>query len=501
MIAPALEMRGIAKQFGAVNAIVDGRLTVNRGEALALLGANGAGKSTMMNVLGGVLRPDKGEILRDGELVAFASPKNAAAVGIQFVHQELSVFRSMSVAENIFIDGFPTRSGLIDKAPMRARASELLALLGSDLDPDQSLDSLSTGDAQMIEIARAMRGNPAILILDEPTSSLTKREKAKLHHVIDLLKEQGVAIIYITHFISEVFDVCDRVSVMRNGETVAEHAIDQVDSASIIKSMLGDIAVTGRTISELPEDAPVYLSVNGLHLQGRVEEATFELRKGEILGIWGLLGSGRTELVRALLGLDGHPQGNIAILRDGAMEPISPNKLAQRAAFVSEDRRREGLLLPMSVARNTALPSLDKTSTPLGWMHTKSVKALAMRVIAELSVKVSSPSQIVSTLSGGNQQKIVLGKWLETKPELLILDEPTRGLDVAAKSEMLRLASELAGTGVAILFISSELEELMTISHRYLIVSERRVVGEYPASADESTLVEALSQDLSGAMT
>lgn len=498
MTAPALEMQGIAKQFGAVRAIVDGRLTVNCGEAVALLGANGAGKSTMMNVLGGVLRPDKGEILRDGEVVVFASPKNAAAVGIQFVHQELSVFRTMTVAENIFIDDFPTRSGLIDKASMQARASELLALLGSDLDPEQPLDSLSTGDAQMIEIARAMRGNPAVLILDEPTSSLTKREKAKLHHVIHLLKEQGVAIIYITHFISEVFDVCDRVSVMRNGETVAEHAIDQVDSADIIRSMLGDIAVAGRTINRVSNDAPVYLSVNGLHLQGRVEEASFELRKGEILGIWGLLGSGRTELVRALLGLDGRTQGSIAVLKDGAMVAISPDKLAQRAAFVSEDRRREGLLLPMSVARNTALPSLNETSTRLGWMQSKSVTALAIRVISGLSIKVSGPEQIVSTLSGGNQQKIVLGKWLETKPELLILDEPTRGLDVAAKSETMRLASDLAKSGVAILFISSELEELMTISHRYLIVSERRVVSEYPASADEVTLIEALSRDVSG---
>lgn len=500
MTVPALEMRGIAKQFGKVRAIVDGRLAVKSGEAIALLGANGAGKSTMMNILGGVLRPDMGEILRDGKVVTFAAPANAAAVGIQFVHQELSVFRSMTVAENIFIDGFPTKSGLIDKAAIRERASELLALLGSDLDPDQPMDNLSTGEAQMIEIARAMRGNPAVLILDEPTSSLTNQEKAKLHDIIHLLKKKGVAIIYITHFISEIFDVCDRVSVMRNGKTVAEHAIENVDSAAIINLMLGEIAAVGRMSTRLPNDAPVYLSVKGLHLQGRVADASFEIRKGEILGVWGLLGSGRTELVRALLGLDGRPQGSIAVLKDGVMVPVSPEELVQKSAFVSEDRRREGLLLSMSVARNTALPSLDETSTRLGWMKAKSVIALAKRVITGLSVKVSGPEQTVSTLSGGNQQKIVFGKWLETKPELLILDEPTRGLDVAAKGDMLRLTCDLAKSGVAILFISSELEELMMVSHRYLILSERRVINEYPDSADEAMLVDALSRNTTGAM-
>ncbi|MCP4381233.1 MAG: sugar ABC transporter ATP-binding protein [Hyphomicrobiales bacterium] len=499
MTAAALEMRGIAKRFGPVRAVVDGHLTVRRGEAIALIGANGAGKSTMMNVLGGVFPPDEGQILRDGKAVQFDSPVEAAAAGVQFVHQELSVFRWMTVAENIFIDGFPTRSGLIDRASINERATELLSLLGSNLDPSQTMDGLSTGDAQMVEIARAMRGDPAILILDEPTSSLTKREKAKLDEVILLLKEQGVAIIYITHFISEIFSVCDRAFVMRNGETVADSATDAVDSGELVRLMLGEVAAAGRIVGPLGDDAPVYLSVEDLRLEGKVEHASFSLRRGEILGVWGLLGSGRTELVRTLLGLDGHPEGRIRVMTDGGLAPTTPDRLAKRTAFVSEDRRREGLLLPMSVARNTALPNLKQTSTRIGWMLKGLVDALAKRVIDGLSIKVSGPGQIVGTLSGGNQQKVVFGKWLETKPDLLILDEPTRGLDIAAKGDILRLSAKLAGSGVAILLISSELEELMNVCHRYVIVSERRIVSELSGSTNEATLVAALSPTGAGA--
>ena len=492
-----LKMHNIEKRFGPITALSHANFELKKGSVVALVGANGAGKSTLMNVLGGITTQDNGQILINDEKVDFNSPSDAARYGIQFVHQELSIFKTMTVAENIFINKFPSKYGLISKHMMETTATQLLAELGSNLNPKHSVETLSTGDCQMVVIARAMLGNPKILILDEPTSSLSKYEKEKLNDVIRRLKTSGVAIIYISHFISEIFEVCDAVTVMRNGATISSQTINETDNATIIELMLGDVASIEKKRKQ-EKNETIFLSVDKLQNENKVQEATFILNKGEILGIWGLLGSGRTELVRSIIGLDGRPEGTIRINKNGKLSPISVEYLSQVTAYVSEDRRGEGVLLPMSVQKNTALPNLRKVSRSLGIINLEKVRNLAKRVIDSLSVKVSSSDQAVSTLSGGNQQKIVFGKWLETEPDLLILDEPTRGLDISAKGEILKLATNLANAGVSILFISSELEELMKISDRYLIVSERHVVAELPGNSTQDSLISALSKTSQG---
>jgi ABC-type sugar transport system ATPase subunit len=492
-----LKMHNIEKRFGPITALSHANFELKKGSVVALVGANGAGKSTLMNVLGGITTQDNGQILINDEKVDFNSPGDAARYGIQFVHQELSIFKTMTVAENIFINKFPSKYGLISKHMMETTATQLLAELGSNLNPKHSVETLSTGDCQMVVIARAMLGSPKILILDEPTSSLSKYEKEKLNDVIRRLKTSGVAIIYISHFISEIFEVCDAVTVMRNGATISSQTINETDNATIIELMLGDVASIEKKRKQ-EKNETIFLSVDNLQNENKVQEATFILNKGEILGIWGLLGSGRTELVRSIIGLDGRPEGTIRINKNGKLSPISVEYLSQVTAYVSEDRRGEGVLLPMSVQKNTALPNLRKVSRSLGIINLEKVRNLAKRVIDSLSVKVSSSDQAVSTLSGGNQQKIVFGKWLETEPDLLILDEPTRGLDISAKGEILKLATNLANAGVSILFISSELEELMKISDRYLIVSERHVVAELPGNSTQDNLISALSKTSQG---
>lgn len=492
-----LKMHNIEKRFGPITALSHANFELKKGSVVALVGANGAGKSTLMNVLGGITTQDNGQILINDEKVDFNSPGDAARYGIQFVHQELSIFKTMTVAENIFINKFPSKYGLISKHMMETTATQLLAELGSNLNPKHSVETLSTGDCQMVVIARAMLGSPKILILDEPTSSLSKYEKEKLNDVIRRLKTSGVAIIYISHFISEIFEVCDAVTVMRNGATISSQTINETDNATIIELMLGDVASIEKKRKQ-EKNETIFLSVDNLQNENKVQEATFILNKGEILGIWGLLGSGRTELVRSIIGLDGRPEGTIRINKNGKLSPISVEYLSQVTAYVSEDRRGEGVLLPMSVQKNTALPNLRKVSRSLGVINLEKVRNLAKRVIDSLSVKVSSSDQAVSTLSGGNQQKIVFGKWLETEPDLLILDEPTRGLDISAKGEILKLATNLANAGVSILFISSELEELMKISDRYLIVSERHVVAELPGNSTQDNLISALSKTSQG---
>lgn len=490
----ALNASHLRKAFGPVQAVIDASLTVAPGQAVAVMGANGAGKSTLMNMLGGLVQPDGGSISLGGTELHLAGPADAIAAGIAFVQQELSVFPTMTVAENICIGNFPMRAGRIDKAAMNAEAAGLLAALGTKLAPDAAVASLSTGEKQMIEIARAMRRKPKVLIFDEPTSSLANAEKSRLFELIRGLKGQGVAVLYITHFIGEIFEVCDRVMVMREGRTVADRPIGEVTKGDVVKLMLGEIGSQDRLVDAGHKAGAPVLQVSGLSSPNRIEEASFTLHAGEIVGLWGLLGSGRTELARGLLGLDGPVSGRIEFAADGRLAPILPVNLRRHMAFVTEDRRGEGLLLPFSVAENIALPNLADVSVGGGFVSQSKVAALAQRLISQLAIKVAGPGQKVSTLSGGNQQKVVFGKWLASRPRILILDEPTRGLDLAAKGDILRLTTELAASGAAVLLISSELEELMRVCHRYLVISERRVVAELGPDARENDLIDALSR-------
>lgn len=488
-----LVMAGISKAYPGVVALSDARLEARGGEATAVMGANGAGKSTLMNVLGGVTRPDAGSISIGGQSINLASPREAANHGIAFVHQELTMLPTLSVQENIFIDDFPIRNGFIDRAVMRAKSAEILARLGCTISPDRIVGELSTGDRQMIEIARAMRREPRVIIFDEPTSSLTQPEKQRLFAVIQGLKREGVTILYITHFLDEIFEICEEVFVMRAGRTVGSGPIGSFRPADIVRMMLGEVDVGAKL--KVPSDRPgkTVLEVRGLSRGTALKEISFELRQGEVVGLWGLLGAGRTELARALVGLDPIDRGSIRWHDGTALAPITPKDLHERTGFVTEDRRGEGLLLPLSVNDNIALPSLKRFLNAVGLLRVKPQSAMADDMIGRLHIKVASRDQSVGTLSGGNQQKVVFGRWLATEPELFILDEPTRGLDVSAKAEILTLTADLARAGATVLLISSELDELMRIADRYLVIVRGAITAELPGSSTRGDLMDALS--------
>lgn len=493
MNAPVqLRMDAISKAFGGLPAIRAGRLEARGGEAIALMGANGAGKSTLMNILGGVIGADAGVITIDGAEVSLRSPRDAAKHGIAFVHQELTMFPTMTVAENIFIDGMPSSGPFIRTREMIDRSKALLVRLGSAISPTTRVEHLSIGDRQLVEIARALRQDARIVIFDEPTSSLTGPERERLFNVIRGLKAEGVAVIYITHFLDEIFSVCERVAVMRNGETVWLSPIGEVDAAEVVHLMLGATETSDRIRKSPDVTGQPVLEVSNLGRGTILDDITFTIGEGEIVGLWGLLGAGRTELIRVLVGLDPIDHGSIKWRIDGALAPIQPKQLHRHVGLVTEDRRGEGVHLPLSVAENIALPNLAKL-TNMGLVAGEKEAALADSIIERLKIKVSSRRQTIGTLSGGNQQKVVFGRWLADNPKLFILDEPTRGLDVSAKAEIMQLVVALAEQGTSCLIISSELGELMRICDRYLVISRGRLTNELPGSASSQQLMAAIS--------
>jgi ABC-type sugar transport system ATPase subunit len=446
-----------------------------------------------MNVLGGITRMDAGTIAIDGVPIEIGSPGDARAHGIAFVQQELNVVPSMTVAENILISNFPTRAGLIDGKATRQRAASLLERLNCPFGVGDTVENLSIGDRQMVEIAGALAREPKILIFDEPTSSLTSREKRKLFEVILSLKQQGVVIIYVTHFLDEIFEICERVTVLRNGATVDTRMMDEVTPLDVVHMMLGQNHSQERLSQPHSGGSKPLLKVSGLSREGVLADVNLEIGEGEIVGLWGLLGSGRTELVRALTGLDPIDAGDLRFDAGDGLKPVTPRQLHRQVGLVTEDRRGEGLLLPQSVRQNLSLASLGSLLNRFQTIDRGREQALAKGLIERLDIKVSSPAQRVGTLSGGNQQKVVFGRWLATNPRLFILDEPTRGLDVGAKNEILKLAVELARSGVSILLISSEIEELMRVCDRYLVMSRGRIITELSGSSTKSQLMDAVS--------
>lgn len=496
---PVLALSGIHKRFAGVAALSGADLTLRSGEAHALMGANGAGKSTLMNILGGILLRSEGEIRIAGQPVEIASPREARRNGISFVHQELNMLPSMTVAENVLIDELPTNGLFVSGRRMRDRVRDILGRLGCRFSPDDRVETLGMGDRQMVEVARALASDPRILIFDEPTSSLSDREKRRLFDVIARLKAGGTAIVYITHFLDEIFEICDRVTVMRNGETVTTGPMADYKPHDIVTHMLGDVRLEERLRPpRAPSGEPV-LEVENLSRAGAIDGVSFKLHPGEIVGLWGLLGSGRTEILRALVGLDGIDEGEIRLRKDGRAETLAPGKLHAEVGFVTEDRRGEGLLLPLPVASNISFANFDKVLGRLGLIDRKRERRFGQEFAERLKIKLSSVAQPVRTLSGGNQQKVVFARWLGTAPRLFFLDEPTRGLDVGAKGEILKLTAALAEGGAAVLLASSELEEMMSLCDRYLIVQRGRIVAELPGSADKETLMQALSGPGTGA--
>jgi ribose transport system ATP-binding protein/rhamnose transport system ATP-binding protein len=488
-VHPALEAVGISKHFDGVFALNGAGLSVRPGEIHALLGENGAGKSTLVKVLTGVHRPDSGRILRGGEEVEFANVREANHAGIVALYQELSIIPSISVAENILLgERTPSRRGIVQWGTLRRRAQEQLDRLHQKIPLRQLAGELSPVQQTMVSFARALANDAQVLILDEPSASLTDTEIKELFAVLRSLRSQGVAIVYVSHRLEEVFELCDRLTIMRNGQTmltkdVADSTIDEVISTMVGRSP-GELFPARGTATET-----VSLTVEGLNGR-RVRDVSFTAHRGEVLGIGGLAGSGRSELLRILAGAQKHTSGTIRV--GDTTLPHSPGvKTALDAgiALVPEERRTQGVILSASIQDNIALANIPAVSS-LGWVAGARIADITKRGMADLQVKARSPRQAVGELSGGNQQKVVLAKMLARNPDVLLMDEPTRGIDVGTKAEIYRLIRVLAANGTTVIAVSSELPELIGMTDRILIMHEGRISGEARSeTADEELLL------------
>ena len=488
---PILEMKGITKRFPGVLALDHVDLTVYPGQVLALVGENGAGKSTLMKVLSGVHQMDEGEILMEGKPVKIENPLASQLMGISIIYQELSVLDNMNIAENIFL-GREKRSGrvFVDKKTMHAEARSLLDEVGLEVDTHTMAGELSTAQKQMIEVAKALSFNSKIIIMDEPTSSLTETETEILFGIIRKLREKGVAIVFISHKLAEIFAITDEVAILRDGVSAGRMVTAGCTENDIIKAMVG------RDVDDLypKQDATigdVILEVKNLSTKGFLKDINFQLRAGEILGFAGLVGAGRSEVMRAVFGIDAKETGEIYI-KGQKVDIKSPrDAMLQGMGFVPEDRKLQGLVLGMSVGKNTTLAALKSVANKAGFINHKQEKDMADKFVKALEVKTPSNDQLVKNLSGGNQQKVVIAKWLANNPDILILDEPTRGIDVGAKKEIHQLMSDLANQGVAIIMISSELPEVLGMSDRVVVMHEGRIKGELDrADADQVSIMK-----------
>ena len=484
MTQPLLEMRDICKGFPGVQALDHASLTVMPGEVMALVGENGAGKSTLMKILSGIYAPDSGTILMNGQEVQPRDPIYARdQLKVSIIYQEFNLAMNLSVAENIFLGRIPTRNGFIQYDQLHRQAEEFLTMLGTDLDPRVPVTRLSVAQQQMVEIAKAISYQSSLLIMDEPTAALTRRETDALFKVTCGLRNKGVGVIFITHRLDEIFEIADRVTIMRDGKTVCSQPIAELDRGKVVRLMVG------RDLSEIfaVKDHLVgkpLLQVEQLSVPNLLYDISFDLSEGEIVGLFGLLGSGRTELARALFGIGPLSQGRVKI--DGRPAVVHTPAEATKVglAYVPEDRKQHGLILPMSVRENTTLTVLQSL-TRFTMVRPALERQMTDRFIGELNIRTPGREQAVNNLSGGNQQKVVLAKWLASHPKVLILDEPTRGIDVGAKAEVHSIMAALAKQGVGILMISSEMPEVLHMSDRILVMHEGRLTGAF--SREEAT--------------
>jgi len=481
-VPPLLTLSGLHKSFGGVRALAGVDLELHRGSITALLGENGAGKSTLVKILSGVHQPDAGAIHFDGVATRIPTPTDARDLGIGVVHQECLVFEHLTVAENLFVNAHPRRAGLVDWDTVQRRAQAVLDELGADFGARTSVASLSIAQKHVVQIARALVNDSRVLILDEPTASLSQRECAELFRIARKLRDAGCALLFITHRFEEIFELADRYAVFRDGVSVGAGALGTTGRDELIRLMVG------RPVEQLfPKQAvqpgEILLRVENLGRAGEFEDISFTLRRGEILGIYGLVGAGRSELAQVLFGAERAHAGSIGGSLAGGVD----------IALVPEDRQSQGSILPFSIAANIALPNLA-TLAPRGWLRSRSERALAQHWIDALAIKAEGPAQAVQSLSGGNQQKVVLAKWLARKPAVLILDEPTKGIDVGAKAAVHQVMSEFAGAGHGVILISSELPEIIAMSDRVLVMRRGRLRGEFTrADATPSALLRAAS--------
>ncbi|MBK8901706.1 MAG: sugar ABC transporter ATP-binding protein [Anaerolineaceae bacterium] len=475
-----ISMEGIDKSFPGVKALDQCRFELRAGEVHALVGENGAGKSTLMKVLSGIYARDAGRIFCKGREVEIPTPRAAQDLGISIIHQELNLMPHLTLAQNIFIGREPRRglSFLLDEAALNQQTAELFASMHLKLDPQTRVSNLTIAKQQMVEIAKALSFNSEVLIMDEPTAALTETEIEDLFKFIRDLRARGAGIIYISHRLEELKQISDRVTVMRDGHYINTVNTSEATTDQIISMMVG------RTIYEATPELPkepndeVVLEVKNLNQGKSLQDINFQLKKGEILGFAGLMGAGRTEVARAVFGADSVDSGEIYI-RGKKVDIHTPQQAVWHGiGYLSEDRKRYGLALGLEVKENVAMAALDKFLGFLGWVNKSQIRSTAKHHIDELEIKTPSAEQKVKNLSGGNQQKVVIGKWLTADTDILIFDEPTRGIDVGAKSEIYKLLNDLAKKGKSIIMISSELPEILRMSHRVVVMCEGRITGE-----------------------
>ena len=486
MAAPLLEVRGATKRFPGVVALNNVDLTLERGEVLAVIGENGAGKSTLMKILAGVQGPDAGSIVLEEEAVTIGSCRQATELGIALIHQELNLSDNLSVGANIYLGREPSRFGVIDQKKVLAGADEILKRLDLAFSADTLVKHLAIGQQQLVEIAKALSANARILIMDEPTSSLSAGESERLFEVIEDLRDEGVSIIYISHRLAEVKRLANRVLVLRDGENAGTLEQDAINHDAMVRLMVGR-DVSQYYAREAHEPGEKVLEVRNLVTPSWPQHAlNFNVRAGEIVGVSGLVGAGRTEMLRVLFGVDQAVQGEM-LVNDNPVAFRSPmDAINAGIALVPEGRKEQGLIIDMSVRHNTSLVSLWRDRRSGGVLNGGAEKDQTVEMIGRLNIKTPSDEQNVRFLSGGNQQKVVLGKWLTMQPSLLLLDEPTRGIDIGAKEEVYRLMEMLAKEGMGVLFVSSELEEILGMADRVLVMHEGRITGEL----DRSELTE-----------
>ncbi|WP_426104991.1 sugar ABC transporter ATP-binding protein [Massilia sp. TSP1-1-2] len=495
LATPVLELRGICKQFPGVRALHDVALRLFPGEVHTLMGQNGAGKSTLIKVLTGVYAPDKGSITLHGQEIRPTSTAHAQKLGISTVYQEVNLCPNLSVAENIFIGRYPRKLGMVDWGAMRARAATLLEQLEVKIDVSAPLSAYPLAVQQMVAISRALNVSAQVLILDEPTSSLDEAEVQLLFRVLGKLRAQGMAILFVTHFLDQTYAISDRITVMRNGEREGEYACSELSRLALVNKMIGAAEDFDHAPGALQSAAPgdVFLEARALARKGALAPLDISLRSGEILGLCGLLGSGRTETARLLFGADRADGGTIKVGGAERAFDTPRDAIAQGIAFCSEDRKHEGAILELSVRENLIL-ALQARAGLLRAIPRKVQEAMALDYVHKLDIKTADIETPIGSLSGGNQQKVLLARWLVTSPKMLILDEPTRGIDVRAKQEIMDYVSGLCRKGMAILFISSELPEVLRCSDRLLVMRDRQGCGEYQrGELDDSSVLQVIA--------
>ena len=491
---PILRLAGVSKRFPGVHALRSVSFDIQTGSCHALCGENGAGKSTLAKILAGIYAPDAGQVIVDGAPVAFGGPGAALRAGIGIVHQELSACENLTVAENLSLGRLPSRFRLVDRAELGRRAAAMLAAIeAEDIDPDRALGALPLGQQQMVQIATAVGSGARVIIFDEPTSSLSQYEADRFYALMARLRARGVTCVYVSHRMPEIFRLCDTITVLRDGSHVVTQPADQLDEATLVHHMIG------RRLDEyLPHHVSAapgreLLRVEALASGGKFRDVSFAVRSGEVVGLAGLVGAGRSEVAHALFGLDPAVTGRVWV--DGKPVRLATPRAAMRAGLglVPEDRKRQGLVLGMPAAHNFTLPILPALAR-LGWIRRPAEAALARQLSDRLGVRAASLDAVTAGLSGGNQQKIVLAKWLAARCRVLILDEPTRGVDVGGKAEIHALVDTLAAEGAAVLLISSELPELIGLSTRILVMRRGAMAGEVPrALADQATVMRLMA--------